>query len=84
MSGEKLTKDDLSEYLVKFQRLQRICMGCATFRIITEKIAVHLFYANQELDSERVFFSLFLGDFKAYAENMYDKLKNQLIKDNWL
>lgn len=84
MSVDRLTKDDLSEYLVKLQKLQRMCMGCATFRITTEKIAVHLFYANQEINSERVFFSIFLGGFKSYAEIKYDTLRNQLIKDNWL
>lgn len=84
MSGDKLTKDDLSEYLVKLQKLQRLCMGCATFRITTEAIAVHLFYANQALNSERISFSIFLGDFKAYAERKYEEFIEQLKKDNWL
>ncbi len=82
MSG-RLTKDDLSEYLVKLQKLQRICMGCRYFRITTEETSISVNYAYGSYDVA-LFFTITIEDFKSYAEHRYEELKERLKIDKWL
>lgn len=85
MSGNRLTKDDLSEYLVKLQKLQRMCMGCRKFRITTEETSIRVTYSNDpDLLSDRLYFTIMLDDFSFYAEQRYNELKEQLKNDKWL
>lgn len=80
MSGNRLTKDDLSEYLVKLQKLQRICMGCRKFRITIEENSIHVTYGENDI----LYFDIMIADFCSYAELVYEKLKERLNKDKWL
>lgn len=84
MSG-RLTEDDLSEYLVKLQKLQRMCMGCRKFRITTEDNSIRVTYSDDpDPLSDRLYFTIMLDDLSFYAEQRYKELKEQLKKDNWL
>lgn len=80
--SDRLKKDDLSEYLVKLQKLQRMCLGCRKFRITTEETSISVSYAHG--CDVTVFFIFMVGDFESYATMNYEELKKQLIKDNWL
>ena len=80
MSGNRLTTDDLSEYLVKLQKLQRICMGCRKFRITTEENSIHVTYGDNDI----LYFDIMIADFCSNAELRYDKLKERLKEDKWL
>lgn len=80
MSDDRLTKDDLSEYLVKLQKLQRMCMGCRKFRITTEGNSIKVTYGENDI----LYFDIMIADLSSYAEQRYEKLKERLKKDNWL
>lgn len=79
MSG-RLTKDDLSEYLVKLQKLQRMCMGCRKFRITTEENSIHVTYEQNDI----LYFDIMIADLSSCAEQRYEKLKERLKNDKWL
>lgn len=80
MSEERLTEDDLSEYLVKLQKLQRICMGCRKFRITTEENSIHVTYGENDI----LYFDIMIADLSSYAEQRYKELIEQLKNDKWL
>lgn len=81
--SRRLTKDDLSEYLVKLQKLQRMCMGCRKFRITTEETSISVTYAHGSYDVA-LFFTITIEDFESYADKRYKELKERIKNDNWL
>lgn len=85
MNGNKLTKDDLSEYLVKLQKLQRMCLGCRMFKITTWETCILVTYSDAcDPYRECLSFMIELYDLGFDAEQRYNELKEQLKNDKWL
>ena len=72
-----MTKDDLSEYLEKFQRLQRICMGCEGFDVYQSIDMIYVKYIDNII-------AITTDMDRDLAVERYNDFVFKLKKDNWL
>lgn len=88
MSDDRLTKDDLSEYLVKLQKLQRLCTGTYggfEISLIADSIFVRYTSDQEMIDRHtNIYLSLSTATDRDSAATIYNELLRQLKKDNWL